>query len=147
MNPTFKTLATAGAAAIACMTLSSSAHAQAFSFGYAGPGGSVGVNVGNYGYFGGGGYYGGGYYGGYPVVGPGAYIAGPVAPVYVARAFMLVGRPFLPGPTPSGGRLEPTGPILAIIVAAAGEIAQSVVRRPWPGGIWPHNWQRQRTTY
>ena len=61
----------------------SSAHAQAFSFGYSGPGGSVGVNMGNYGYFGGGGYYGGGYYGGYPVVGPRAFIAGPVPPVYV----------------------------------------------------------------
>ena len=41
------------------------------------------MNVGNYGYFGGGGYYGGGYAGGYPVLGPGAYVAGPVPPVYV----------------------------------------------------------------
>ncbi len=99
MNPAYKTLATAGTVAIACMLFSNtSAHAQAFSFGYSGPGVSVGVNAGNYGYFGGGGYYGGGYYGGYPVLGPRAFIAGPVAPVYVRPPVYLGGPAFLPRP-------------------------------------------------
>jgi hypothetical protein len=112
MKPTYKTLATAGTVAIACMAFScSSAQAQAFSFGYVGPGGSVGVNAGNYGYFGGGGYYGGGYYGGYPVLGPRAFIAGPVAPAYV-RPPVYLGGPavVVPGPYVVGrpfGRYRP----------------------------------------
>ena len=84
MKPTWKTLAAAGIVAMACMAFYvPTANAQGFSFGYAGPGVSVGVTAGNYGYFGGGGYYGGGYYGGYPLLAPGAFVAGPVAPVYV----------------------------------------------------------------
>ena len=52
MKTTGKSLAFAGIGAIACMMFSSSpAHAQAFSFGYSGPGVSVGVKTGNYGYF------------------------------------------------------------------------------------------------
>jgi hypothetical protein len=99
MKPTWKAFATTGTVAIACMAFNpSSARAQGFSFGYAGPGASVGVNVGNYGYFGGGGYYGGGYYGGYPVLGPGAYVAGPVAPVYVRPPVYLGGPRVFPGP-------------------------------------------------
>src|SRR5262249_9476046 len=71
MNTTWRSLEYAAVAAIACMTLSSSpAHAQAFSFGYSGPGVSVGVNTGNYGYFGGAGYY----TGGYPLLAPSAFV-------------------------------------------------------------------------
>ena len=99
MNTTGKSLAFAGVGAIACMVLGSSpAQAQAFSFGYSGPGGSVGVTTGNYGYFGGGGYYGGGYYGGYPVLGPRAFVAGPVAPVYVRPPVYLGGPLIAPRP-------------------------------------------------
>ncbi len=54
------------------------------------------MNVGNYGYFGGGGYYGGGYYGGYPVVAPGAFVAGPVAPAYVRPPVILGGPAVYP---------------------------------------------------
>jgi hypothetical protein len=97
MKPAFKTLATAGTVAIACMVFgSSSAHAQGFSFGYSGPGGFFGVNTGNYGYFGGGGYYGGGYYGGYPVLAPRAFVTGPVAPVYVRPPVFLGGPAVFP---------------------------------------------------
>jgi hypothetical protein len=99
MKPTWKTIATTGTVAIACMAFNGSpVHAQGFSFGYAGPGGSVGVTAGNYGYFGGGGYYGGGYAGGYPVLGPGAYIAGPVPPVYVRPPVYLGGPALIPRP-------------------------------------------------
>ena len=49
MNTTRKSLAFAGTVAIACMVLcASTARAQGFSFGYSGPGGSVGVTTGNY---------------------------------------------------------------------------------------------------
>ena len=99
MKPTLKTSATAAAVAIACMAFTCSpAHAQAFSFGYAGPGVSVGVNAGNYGYFGPGGYYGGGYFGGYPVVAPGAFVAGPVAPAIVRPRVYLGGPVVMPRP-------------------------------------------------
>jgi len=103
MKTTGKSLAFAGIGAIACMSIGvSPARAQALSFGYAGPGASVGVTVGNYGYYGGGpyggGYYGGGYYGGYPVQAPGAYIAGPVAPALV-RPPVYLGGPLV-GPRP-----------------------------------------------
>jgi hypothetical protein len=85
MKRKWKTIVILGAVALACMALdSSTAKAQNFNFGYSGPGVSVGVNAGNYGYFGGGGYYGGGYYGGYPVLAPRAFIPGPVVgPGYV----------------------------------------------------------------
>ena len=50
MKTTGKSLAFVGIGAIACMLLGASpAHAQAFSFGYSGPGVSVGVQTGNYG--------------------------------------------------------------------------------------------------
>jgi hypothetical protein len=101
MITTGKSIAFAGTVAIACMVFGSSpARAQGFSFGYAGPGGSVGVTTGNYGYYGGG-YYGGGYYGGgYPVLAPGAFVAGPVAPAYV-RPPLILGAP-LGVPRPYG---------------------------------------------
>ena len=47
------------------------ARAQGFSFGYAGPGVSVGVNTGGFGY-------GGAIYGGYPVVAPGRSWSRPI---------------------------------------------------------------------
>jgi hypothetical protein len=109
MKTNWKSLAFAGIAAIACTTLSSSpAHAQALSFGYAGPGGSFGVTAGNYGYYGGGpfggSYYGGGYYGGYPILAPGAYIAGPVAPALVRPPVVLGGPLVVPRPYGYYGR-------------------------------------------
>ena len=95
MKTTWKSFALAAVAAIACMTLGSSpAHAQAFSFGYAGPGVSVGVNAGNYGYFGGTGYY----TGGYPVLAPSAFIPGPVAPAYYRPPDVLGGPVVVPRP-------------------------------------------------
>ena len=99
MNTNGKSLALAGAVAIACILLGApSSRAQGFSFGYAGPGGSVGVTTGNYGYYGGG-YYGGGYYGGgYPVLAPGAFVAGPVAPAYVRPPVILGGPLVVPRP-------------------------------------------------
>ena len=72
------------------------ARAQGFSFGYAGPGVSVGVNTGGFGY--GGPVY-GGY--GYPVVTPGPVVVAPIAPVIVQRP-VIVGRPFF-GPRPFYG--------------------------------------------
>jgi hypothetical protein len=95
MKTTRKSLAFAGVGAIACMMLGAPrAHAQAFSFGYSGPGVSVGVQTGNPGYFGGAGYY----TGGYPILAPSAFIAGPVAPAFVRPPVLLGGPVVLPRP-------------------------------------------------
>ncbi len=86
----------------------SPARAQGFSFGYSGPGVSVGVNTGGYGY-------GGGVYAGAPVVVPGPVVApapvvvGPYAPVVVTRP-VVVGRPFVYGPRPFYGPRYYGGP-------------------------------------
>jgi hypothetical protein len=126
MNPTRKSLALAGTFAIACMVLCGpTARAQGFSFGYSGPGGSVGVTTGNYGYYGGGyyggGYYGGGYYGGgYPVLAPGAFVAGPVAPAYVRPPVIL------------GGPLVVPRPYIA---------ARPYVRYGYPGNYYRRGWR------
>jgi hypothetical protein len=94
MNTTGKSLAIAGVTSIACMMFGASpAHAQAYSFGYSGPGVSVGVTS-NYGYFGGTGYY----TGGYPILAPGAFVAGPVAPAYVRPPVILGGPLVVPRP-------------------------------------------------
>jgi hypothetical protein len=103
MKTNWKLLAFAGLGALACVAFDGSrARAQGFSFGYAGPGGSFGINTGNYGYYGvgplGGGYYGGGYYGGYPLLAPGAFVAGPVAPVVVRPPVYVRGPLIGPGP-------------------------------------------------
>jgi hypothetical protein len=91
MKTTWKSLAFVGVGSVACLMLGSSpAHAQAFSYGYSGPGVSVGVTAGNPGYFGGTGYY----TGGYPVLAPSAFIAGPVAPGYY-RPPVVVGGPLI----------------------------------------------------
>ncbi len=107
MKANWKSLAFAGLGALACMAFDCSrVQAQGISFGYSVPGVSGGMTVGNYGYYGGGplggGYYGGGYYGGYPVLAPGAFVAGPVAPVLV-RPPVYLGGPLV-GPGPFVGR-------------------------------------------
>jgi hypothetical protein len=95
MKTTWKSLALVCITAIACMMLGSSpARAQTFSFGYSGPGVSVGVNTGSYGYFGGPGYY----TGGYPILAPNAFVAGPVAPIYVRPPVVLGGPIIAPRP-------------------------------------------------
>ena len=102
MNTNGKSLAFAGAWRLHASFLRAVCTAQGFSFGYAGPGGSVGVTTGNYGYYGGG-YYGGGYYGGgYPVLAP-------------SRIYRRPSRPCLRAPTRDPGRparlsLAPTSP-------------------------------------
>jgi hypothetical protein len=96
MKTNWKSLALLGGLAIGCFaTGTSPAHAQGFSFGYSGPGVSVGVNTG-------GGFYGGGFYGGgYPVVTPGPVVVAPYPQVVVQRP-VFVGRPFY-GPRPIYG--------------------------------------------
>lgn len=108
MKTNLKSLALAGITAIGCLAVGAApARAQGFSFGYSGPGGSVGVGIGGYGNYGGGyynpgyygpGYYGPGYYGGYPVGAPGPLVVGPVAPVVVRRPVILPGPLIGPGP-------------------------------------------------
>jgi hypothetical protein len=89
MKATWKSLAFAGLAAYACVASGCSpAKAQSLPFGYLGPAGSVGVTTGNYGYWGGLGYY----TAGYPVLAPRAYIAGPITPVYVRPPVILGGQ-------------------------------------------------------
>ncbi len=86
MKASRKSLALAGGLAVMSLAWGASpAHAQGFSFGYAGPGVSVGVNTGGFGY-------GGAVYGGYPVVAPGPVVVAPYAPV-VVRPPVYVGAP------------------------------------------------------
>jgi hypothetical protein len=95
MKTTGNLLAFVSIGAIACIMLGASpAHAQAFSFGYSGPGVAVGVQTGNFGYFGGTGYY----TGGYPVLAPGAFVPGPVVPAYVRPPVLLGGPLVVPRP-------------------------------------------------
>lgn len=95
MNTNVRSLALAcGLAVTAILWGAEPARAQAFSFGYAGPGVSVGVNTGGYAY-------GGGVYGGYPVVAPAPMVVAPYPPVVLPRP-MIVGRPFW-GPRPFSG--------------------------------------------
>jgi hypothetical protein len=75
-----------GLAAITLAWGANPAQAQAMSFGYAGPGVSVGVNTGGFGV-------GGPVYGGYPLVAPGPVV---VSPVIVPRP-MVVGGGFYRG--------------------------------------------------
>jgi hypothetical protein len=92
MNTNWKSLSLAAVGAIGLFSFAAApAHAQGFSFGYSGPGVSVGVNTGVPAYYGGG-LYGGGYYGGYPVVAPRPLVAGPVVgPVIVRRPAIVPG--------------------------------------------------------
>jgi hypothetical protein len=96
MKTNWKSLALVGGLALGCFAVGNTpARAQGFSFGYAGPGVSVGVNTG-------GGFYGGGFYGGgYPVVTPAPVVVAPYAPVVVPRP-VYVARP-LYGPRPFYG--------------------------------------------
>jgi hypothetical protein len=104
MKTNWKSLALLGGVAMGCFAAGASpAQAQGFSFGYSGPGVSVGVTTG-------GGYYGGGVYGGgYPVVTPGPVVVAPYPQVVVApypqvvvQRPVFVGRPFY-GPRPIYG--------------------------------------------
>lgn len=91
-----KSLALAcGLAMIVLAWSSGPARAQGFSFGYAGPGVSVGVNTGGFAY-------GGAVYGGYPVVAPAPVVVAPYPPVVVTRP-VVVGRPLVYGPRPFYG--------------------------------------------
>jgi hypothetical protein len=93
-----KSLSLAVVGAIGCLAIPAApARAQGFSFGYAGPGVSVGVTTGVPAYYGGG-FYGGGYIGGYPVVTPGPLIGAAVPPVVVRRPVLVPGP--LIGPRP-----------------------------------------------
>jgi hypothetical protein len=86
MKTNGKSLVLAGGLAVMALAWGASpARAQGFSFGYAGPGVSVGVNTGGLGY------YGGGYYGGYPAVAPVPVVPGPV--VVAPYAGVVVQRP------------------------------------------------------
>jgi hypothetical protein len=86
MKPNWKSLALAVGLASGCLAMGAApARAQGFSLGYAGPGVSVGVTTGGYGY------YPGGYYGGYPVVAPGPIVVGPAAPVLVRPPVIVPG--------------------------------------------------------
>jgi hypothetical protein len=96
MKTSLKSLMIAAVCTIACLTIPASpACAQAFSFGYSGPGVSVGVATG-YPYLGGG-FYPGGY-----APGPAGYVTvAPVAPV-VVRPRVLVPGPVIAGPLVAG---------------------------------------------
>jgi len=103
MKTNWKSLVLAGIGAIGCLTIGASpVRAQAFSFGYSGPGVSVGGSIGGNGYYGGGyyspGYYGGGYYGGYPVVARGPLVVGSAGPVLVRRPVIAPGPWIAPRP-------------------------------------------------
>jgi hypothetical protein len=90
MKTNGKSLVLAGGLAVMALAWGASpARAQGFSFGYAGPGVSVGVNTGGLGY------YGGGYYGGYPAVAPVPVVPGPV--VVAPYAGVVVQRPIYGG--------------------------------------------------
>jgi hypothetical protein len=96
MKTSWKSLALASIGVIGCLSAGASpARAQGFTFGYNGPGVSVGVNTGGYGFVPGGyapgGYY-GGYYGGYPAVTPSSVLIAPLPRVVV--------RPPVYGPGP-----------------------------------------------
>ena len=86
MKANRKSLALAGALAVVSLAWTASpAQAQGFSFGYAGPGVSVGVNTGGFGY-------GGAVYGGYPVVRLARWWLRRMHRWWFARPFMLAGR-------------------------------------------------------
>lgn len=100
MKTNLRPLALASELAVVFLAFGTSpGHAQGFSFGYAGPGVSVGVNTGGFGI-------GGGVYAGAPVIGPAPVLAPGVvvapAPVVVARP-VVVGRPWAYGPRPFYG--------------------------------------------
>jgi len=93
MKTSWKSLTIASVWMVGCLAIGARpAHAQAFSFGYSGPGVSVGVATGAYGY------YGGGYYGGYPAGAPAYVTVAPVLPVVVRRPILLPGPLVGPGP-------------------------------------------------
>jgi hypothetical protein len=105
MKTSWKSLVLVGIGMIACWSIGATpARAQGFSFGYSGPGVSVGVGTAGYGYVPGGyapgGYY-GGYYGGYPPITPGSVVIAPVPrvvyrpPVYYGPGPWLGPRPFV----------------------------------------------------
>jgi hypothetical protein len=96
MKTNGKSLALLGGLAVGCFAVGNTpARAQGLSFGYSGPGVSVGVTTG-------GGFYGGGFYGGgYPVVTPGPVVVAPYPQVVVQRP-LYVARPFF-GPRPFYG--------------------------------------------
>jgi len=97
MKRNWTSLAAMGAMASACLALGAApAHAQGFSFGYAGPGVSVGITTGGPGYYGVP-YYGGGYYSAYPVVPTRSIVVSPVAPVLV-RPRVIVPGPWIGPP-------------------------------------------------
>jgi hypothetical protein len=97
MKANWKSWVLAGGLAVMSLAWGANpARAQGFSFGYAGPGVSVGVNTGGFGY--GGAIYGGGY----PVVAPGPVVVAPYAPVVVGRPVVYGGGPFF-GPRPFYG--------------------------------------------
>jgi hypothetical protein len=101
MKTNWKSLGFAGFVLVGSLALGASpARAQALSFGYAGPGVSVGVTAGAPGYYGG--VVVGGVYGGYPVVTPGPVVYGGVAPVVVPRP-VIYPRPIYYGPRPFYG--------------------------------------------
>jgi hypothetical protein len=106
MTTSWKLLVLAGIGAIGFLSVGArSAQAQGFSFGYTGPGVSVGVNTGGYGFVPGGylpgGYY-GGFYPGYPPVVPGGVVVAP-APRVIVRPPIYGPGPWI-GPRPYVGR-------------------------------------------
>jgi hypothetical protein len=91
MKPDLKCLVLAGGLAIGGLAMAAApARAQVLSFGYSGPGVSVGVATGGNVYYGGG-YYGGGYYRGYPVAPAAPLVVSPVAPVIVRPPLVVPG--------------------------------------------------------
>jgi hypothetical protein len=98
MKTNWKSLALFSGLTTACLgAVSSPARAQGFSFGYAGPGVSVGVTTPGYGYPGGvvvG--------GGYPVVAPGPVVVAPYPAPYLVRRPVIVPGPIV-GPRPIYG--------------------------------------------
>jgi hypothetical protein len=97
MKATWKSLVFAGVSVYACVASGCSpAKAQSLPFGYLGPAGPVVVTTGNYGYWGGLGYY----RAGYPVLAPRVFIARPTTSAYVRPPVILGGqvvvrRPYL----------------------------------------------------
>jgi hypothetical protein len=97
MKTNWKSLALLGG--LTCLFLGAStesARAQGFSFGYAGPGVSVGVTTPGYGYYGGpvvG--------GGYPILSPGPVVVAPYRPYVVPRPVLVPGP--IVGPRPIYG--------------------------------------------
>ena len=112
MKTNWKSLALLGGLAMGCFAAGTSPRHPRLSFGYSGPGVSVGVNTG-------GGFYGGGFYGGgYPVVTPGPVVVASLIPRWLCHDLsMWGGRSTGHGRSTDRGSTGVTAPTLITIDA------------------------------